>query len=269
VTGLHNRRCFEETLRVEWRRATRDKKPVSLILCSIDEMEAYEEAQGTQATETLLKRVAKVVRGFGRRAGDLSARFSESRYALLLAGCDTRNAFRIAEALRERVEELKLPHEKSRIGEFVTVHLGVATMVPARNADERMLIDRVEAAVYEASFQGGNRTVLYRALDKLRIEHWNMKVDGPLNEQALLQKIMIWGYDTQRGVHPAGTRFPDRNHESEVVLGVLTGQLKVTVEGQSLVLKHGDCLFIPAGITYSTEVVGQDPVISFGAVNQK
>lgn len=265
VTGLYNRRCFDETLRVEWRRATRDKKPLSLVMLQLDDFDVFQTTYGAQATEALLKRVAKVLKQFGRRGGDLIARFSDSRFGLLLAGCDTKNAFRIAEAVREKLMSLHVPHEKSRVAEFVTGHLGVATIVPARGMDDRTLVERVEAAAYEASFQGGNRTVLYRALDKLRLEHWNLKADGPLNEQALQQKILIWGYETKRGVHPAGTRFPDRNHDTEVMQSVLTGQLKVTIEGQSLLLKHGDCLFIPAGLTYSAEVPGTDPAICFEA----
>lgn len=259
VTSLHNRRTLDEHLREEWRRTMREKKPLSLVVAGIDDFDSYVAGYGGQPVEQTLKRIAKLLRATGKRAGDIPARYADGRFALLLPGCDTKNANGIAESLRARIEGLRIPFDGSKVSEVITVHVGVATIIPARGTSETMLRERVETALYEASFQGGNRVVAYRALEKLRLERWSRKTDGPLTEQGLMQKLLIWGFDPVRRNYPAATRLPDSEHEEETVIGVLAGQLQLTIEGQSLVLKSGDCLFVPAGTTISAEVVGGEP----------
>ena len=115
VTGVANRRTFDEHLNEEWRRMMRERKPLSLILCEVDHFDLYHENYGGQASDALLNRIAKLAGAVGRRAGDLTARFDGPRFALLLPGCDTRNAARMAEALRKRIEGLKIPHAAAKV----------------------------------------------------------------------------------------------------------------------------------------------------------
>jgi len=270
VTGLDNRRHFEQVFDAEWRRAIRETKPVSMILLELDDFDSYLEGYGRQSADTMLKRIAQQVRGFGRRPGDAAGRYDDNRLALLLAGCDLRNAARIAEALRKRVEALNIPHAGAR-GErsTLTVHAGVAMMKPTRSMQTTELVKRVEGALYEARFQGGNKIMTYQPLSKLRLERWDQPADGPLSEQSMMQKLLVWGYDTNKQVLPPGGSVEPRILEQELVVATLSGELRIEVEGHSMSLKAGDCVVIPAGVELSMEVVGPKPVVKLTATRNK
>lgn len=268
-TGLGNVRAFQETVGVEWRRAMRARHPVALLLVDVDEFQSYRQGAQSSAVETLVKRIAKGLRTYGRRAGDFAARIDEGRFVLLLPNCSARNALRIADTFRERVAALQVPRTGSEFSDYITVHVGVVSMVPARGSDERLMLERAESAGYEAGFQGGNRSVLYRTLDKLRLEHWNPNADGPLTGNALQQKLLILGFEPQRRLLEAGSSRADQACERETVLATLSGQLRVEIEGQSVVLKPGDYLHLPPGITHSLEVVGNEPCQTFEAMSAR
>jgi len=266
VTGLDNRRHFERVFDAEWRRAVREIKPVSIILVDIDDFESYVETYGRQSADTMLKRVAQIVRGFGRRPGDAAGRYDDTRLALLLSGCDARNASRIAEALRKRVEGQNIPHTGARGGRStLTVHIGVAMMKPTRGMQTAELVKRVEGALYEARFQGGNKVMAYQPLSKLRLERWDQPSDGQLSEQSMMQKLLVWGYDTSKQLLAPGTTVEPRILEHELVVAALTGELRLDVEGHAMSLKAGDCVVIPAGVELSMEVVGPKPVVKLTA----
>lgn len=269
VTGLDNRRHFEQTFEAEWRRAARDGKPVSMLVADMDDYDTYVETYGRQSADALLKRIGQTLKGFGRRAGDTTGRYDESRVALVLPGCDARNATRVAEALRKRVEGQHIPHTNARGRSSLTVHVGVAMLKPTRSMLPAELVKRVEAALYEARFQGGNKVVLYQPLSKLRLERWDLSIDGVLSEQSLLQKLLVWGHDTRKELlQPGGTVEP-RILAEEFVLATLGGELKIDVEGHTMTLKPGDCVFVPAGVEAGMEVVGVKPVLMFTAAKHR
>lgn len=269
VTGLSNRRHFEQQVESEWRRAARENMPVTMIVVDTDEYEEYVEAYGRQSADTLLKRVAQTVKGFGRRPGDAAGRYDESKIALLLPGCDARSGMRIADALRKRVEALKIPHAKATHREVMTVHIGVATIKPSRHLRPEELVKRMDAALYEAQFQGGNRVVAYQPLSKLKLEHWDMVNDGPLTEQSLIQKLLVWGYDTSREILKPGSPPAAELTEREKVVALLTGEARLEVEGHAMTIKAGDCVVIPIGVEVSLHVLGERPVHKFTAVKNK
>lgn len=266
VTGLANRRTFAEHLDAEWRRQRRLKKPVSLVMCEIDQFDSYSENYGAQSADALLHRIARVAASTGRRAGDLAARYDGPRIALLLPGCDGRTAVKIADALRKRVEQLKIPHDGARIGDMVTSHLGVATLVPTAGYEPQELTSRIDTAMYEGKFQGGNRVVAYRTMDKLKLEHWDNRIDDALTKHTLLQKIIVRGFDSRMVTYSPSTVLPDRSTEKETVWALLQGELRLIIEGESMVVKPGDCLYIPAGTTYGAEVVSPKDVIGYEGV---
>ncbi|MGH8596184.1 MAG: GGDEF domain-containing protein, partial [Gammaproteobacteria bacterium] len=206
VTGLANRRHFDQAMEAEWRRAARENRVVSLCVADIDDYEEYLETYGPQSGDTLLKRISSNLKGFGRRAGDTAGRYDESKLVLLLPGCDVRNASRLAEALRKRVESQNIPHAHAKNNEIVTVHVGIAMIKPTRTMHSSELLKRVDTAVYEARFQGGNRVVAYQPLGKLRVDRWDTQRDGPLNDQSLMQKLLVWGYDTSKLLMRPGTK---------------------------------------------------------------
>ena len=266
VTGLANRRHFDQNLDSEWRRAMREDEPVSIVIVGIDEYESYIDANGNQAAETLLKRVGQTIKGFGRRAGDMAGRFEDQTLALLLPGCDSRNAQRMAEALRRRVEGSKIAHPAGRNHKIVTAHIAVATSIPGRGLPSSELLKRAEVALYESKFQGGNKVVTYKPLSKLKLERWDVQADGRLNEQSLMQKLLVWGYDTtQRTLQPND---PTREHQSdkETVIALLTGEVILELEGHNLALKAGDSVFVPKNVVLNLKLASAEPSIIFTAV---
>lgn len=98
------------------------------------------------------------------------------------------------------------------------------------------------------------------------IEHWNPQVDGELNEANLRAKLEARGYRVNRYVYPPGTHFPEHTHGVDKIDGVLTGQFRMTMQGESLILTAGDCLVVPRGVVHSAEVVGSEAVVSLDAV---
>ncbi len=269
VTGLANRRHFEQLFEGEWRRAGREGKVVSIVVVDIDDFQEYLETYGRQSADALLKRIATTLKGFGRRAGDTAGRYDDTKLALLLPGCEVRNATRMAEAARKRIEGQAIPNANAKNGQLVTIHCGVAMIKPTRSMASNELLKRVDTAIYEAHFQGGNRVVAYQPLSKLRIERWDTPRDGPLNEQSLLQKLLVWGYDTTKLLMRPGTIVEPEIVPEELVLAIASGELKIDVEGHTMIVKPGDCVFIPQGVELGMEVVGDRQVLKFTAGKNK
>ncbi len=269
VTGLANRRHLNEQLESEWRRATREQKPVSLIIVEIDEFEEYVEAYGHQSADSLLKRIGQAVKGFGRRSGDLAGRYEDEKLALLLPGSDARNAARMSEALRKRIETSKIAHAGAKNRDIITVHLGVATIKPAQSLPQTELLKRADAALYEARFQGGNKVVAYKPLSKMKLERWDQPNDGQLNEQSLTQKLLLWGYDTVKDVLHPGEKPCEHISPDDTVIAILTGELLIDMEGHTMTIHAGDSIFIPHGIQVQLQASGDKPVIKFTASKSK
>lgn len=264
-TGLDNRRHFEQVFDAEWRRATREGKPMSMVMVDVDECEHYVASYGHQSGDTVLKRIAQTLRAAGRRPGDAAGRLEDTRLALILPGCDARNATRLAEAVRKRIEALNIPHAGLKERTTLTVHVGVAMMKPSRTVAPADLVKRVEGALYEARFQGGNRVVGHQPLSRIRLEHWDQPNDGPLSEQAMMQKLLVWGYDTTREVLKPGARIEPSILEHEYVVAALSGELRLDVEGHSMSIRAGDCVIIPAGLELGMEAAGTKPVLKLTA----
>ncbi len=265
VTGLANRRHFDVEFDSEWRRAMREEKPVSLVVVEIDEFEDYASNYGNQSADALLKRLGQTMKGFGRRSGDLAGRYEDEKLALMLPGCDIRNAARMAEALRKRIEGTKIAHAGSKNRETVTVHVGVATMKPSRGLNKEELSTRADAALYEARFQGGNKIVTYKPLSKLKLERWDKPNDGPLSEQSLTQKLLVWGYDTTKEILTPNDKPREHVSDHDTVIAILTGELLIDVEGHTMALKPGDSIFVPTGVVLRLQATGEHPVVKFTA----
>lgn len=263
ITGIANRRTLEEHLDAEWRRQLRVKQPLSLVMCSIDEFAHYRETYGAQAADALLHRIAKLTAAVGRRPGDLAARYDGAVFAILLPNCDSRNAVRMGDALRKRIESQKIPHEKSNIGQTLTASIGVATLIPVKEYQPAELVQRLDKALYEARFQGGNCVVAFRTMDKLKVEHWNPKSDDMLSKQAMLHKLIIRGFSVEPIGYPPSCVLPDKTAEGESVCALYQGELKLIIEGESMLLRGGDAIYIPTGTTWGAEVVSPREVLGF------
>jgi diguanylate cyclase (GGDEF)-like protein len=194
VTGLANRRRFQEIVQVEWRRLMREGRPLSLIMFDVDDGDGNAVFYRSVAGSACLCRIAEVARGQARRAGDTAGRYGETRFGLLLPGADTGAAKRIAEDLRRAIEAHRIAYPVPGVSATVTVHVGVVTQVPSPISGPEDLLGRVEDAMYQAGFLGGNRVVGYRTLDTFGLVRWNAQADGSPTERALVDKLFSWGY---------------------------------------------------------------------------
>jgi two-component system chemotaxis family response regulator WspR len=166
LTGLANRRAFDEALEQEWRRGIRDQKPLSLALIDIDFFKLYNDRYGHVRGDECLKAVAAAVAYKARRAADLAARYGGEEMALLLPATPAEGARAVAERVRAAVSALQMLHEGREDGEpLLTVSIGVATLLPSAEEQQRVVVEAADAALYQAKRRGRNR-VLHAALDR-------------------------------------------------------------------------------------------------------
>jgi two-component system chemotaxis family response regulator WspR len=161
LTGLANRRRFDEALDVECRRAARDRNALSLILTDVDFFKKYNDAYGHPAGDECLRRVGEALSYGARRPADLPARYGGEEFALILPSTPRKGAPHVAEAVRCGVAALSIPHSGSSVADHVTLSLGIATLDPEHPVSPETLIERADAALYAAKHGGRNRWAAY------------------------------------------------------------------------------------------------------------
>jgi len=156
LTGVANRRRFNEELEREWRRTAREELPLSLLLLDVDFFKTYNDSYGHQGGDDVLKLVASTIENALRRPADLVARWGGEEFVVLLPVTDVAGAVEVAEIVRAAIETLHIPHRGSACG-YLTVSVGVATGYPSRNHAPGPLLAEADANLYEAKRQGRNR----------------------------------------------------------------------------------------------------------------
>lgn len=159
LTGILNRRLFEEELGKEWARAKRDHAPLALITADIDHFKEYNDHYGHPAGDLCLVDVAQTLYHALSRPGDVTARIGGEEFAILLPQTDLSGAIAVAEQLRERILALDLPHEASPVARQVTLSFGVSSSELASVASPAELIRTSDIALYEAKRCGRNQIV--------------------------------------------------------------------------------------------------------------
>ncbi len=157
LTGIANRRYFDEVLSKEWRRAAREKTKLSLVMIDIDFFKFYNDNYGHQGGDDCLKQVSAALQKTGCRPGDLVSRYGGEEFVVILPNTSADGAMVIAEKLCLAVRALKIKHEFSKAGDIVTISMGVATMIPVSGTPEGLLITAADQALYEAKEEGRNR----------------------------------------------------------------------------------------------------------------
>jgi len=160
LTGLFNRRSFDERLAEEARRAARDKRPLSLLMIDIDLFKTYNDAHGHQTGDACLRAVALAISGALSRAGDIAARYGGDEFAVILPGASRSGAARIAQRVRRGVDDLGIRRPASTVSQRITVSIGGAVATTCVDGSSEALIASADAALYRAKRQGRNRTQL-------------------------------------------------------------------------------------------------------------
>jgi diguanylate cyclase (GGDEF)-like protein len=157
LTSLANRRCFDEALDDEWRRAERFGTSLALVMADVDGFKGYNDALGHPEGDRCLAAIAGIFLRSARRAGELAARYGGEEFVVLLPGTDQPSALALAETIRRGVESLAIPHPASPTGPAVTISLGVAACLPSQGMPMGSLVSDADAALYRAKHAGRNR----------------------------------------------------------------------------------------------------------------
>lgn len=160
LTGVANRRHFEEVLDLEWRRACRVGTTLSLIMIDVDFFKSFNDTYGHQRGDDCLILLASAFSNSLHRPGDLVARYGGEEFMIILPGTPEQGAIELAESIRARVEAMEIMHEGSTAEKVVTVSLGVVTDYPTIGFSSTWIIAAADEALYRAKDQGRNRVVV-------------------------------------------------------------------------------------------------------------
>ncbi len=153
LTGVANRRAFDERLTHEWLRAMRGAKPLSLLMIDVDFFKGFNDRYGHPEGDEVLRRIAGCIEANMRRPADFSARFGGEEFVALLPENALHGALIVAERIRAAVAELAIPHIRAPCG-YVTISIGVASAYPGPDTVEALLVARADAALYKAKHAG-------------------------------------------------------------------------------------------------------------------
>jgi diguanylate cyclase (GGDEF)-like protein len=159
LTGVRNRRYFDEHLTIEMARAQRSKLPISLIMIDVDFFKRFNDCYGHQAGDDCLRRLASLFQSCFKRPADFVARYGGEEFVCLLPDTPFEGAFRLAGSIREAAQECQIPHAESSVGPWVTLSLGVATVISDRPATGGELLKLADGNLYQAKNQGRNQVI--------------------------------------------------------------------------------------------------------------
>ncbi len=158
LTKIPNRRHFDDCLKKEWERHIREHQFLGLVLIDIDYFKYYNDHYGHQGGDEVLFRVAQAIDQIAKRASDLAARYGGEEFVVILPNTPVEGAFEFAEQLRIAVLFLEIPHAKSQVNDYVTLSLGVASLIPSLDNKLEDLIAQADQALYKSKRLGRNQS---------------------------------------------------------------------------------------------------------------
>lgn len=159
LTQIANRRHFDEHLQQEWLRLSRERHPLALILCDIDYFKNYNDTYGHQEGDDCLIEIAQTLKNSVKRPADLVARYGGEEFVLILPNTDCEGAMFVAEEIRTQVRKLKITHVNSAVSSYVTLSIGISSVVPSLQINAESLVAAADRALYAAKAQGRDRIV--------------------------------------------------------------------------------------------------------------
>lgn len=169
LTGVANRRLFDDTLRRDWARHERSRSPLSLLMIDIDYFKQFNDLYGHQAGDDCLKKVAKALQSCLQRKVDLVARYGGEEFAVILDG-DAEGALTVATRMRNAVESLTIANQGSRVSPYVTISVGFASTAIFSASTPGELLRAADKALYAAKAQGKNRTAEAPSPEETRLK---------------------------------------------------------------------------------------------------
>ncbi|PPD31766.1 MAG: diguanylate cyclase response regulator [Methylomonas sp.] len=157
LTGIPNRRRFDQTLEIEWKRAFRAQLPLGLIMLDVDFFKAYNDHHGHGAGDICLKQVASLLTASASRSADLAARYGGEEFVMLIPETQIDGVHSIAERLCQRIESEQIPHAVSSVSAWITVSIGYAAVIPLPDQPSSILLDEADKMLYQAKHAGRNR----------------------------------------------------------------------------------------------------------------
>ncbi len=159
LTGIPNRRHFDDTLAIEWKRCLRAESPLSIVLSDVDFFKQFNDIYGHHAGDVCLKAVANSLSESLFRVEDTVARYGGEEFVAILPGTDAEGACAVAERMRQSARDLHIPHERG-IGGQVSCSFGVASIWPNNDKMPQQLLQTADAGLYAAKRAGRNRVTL-------------------------------------------------------------------------------------------------------------
>lgn len=156
MTGIYNRRHFDESLAKEWKRTQREKISLSLIMLDIDYFKKYNDTYGHPAGDECLVKVAHCISEALRRPADMLARYGGEEFAIVLPNVTLEEAENLSEIIRSKIENMKIEHRLSNISPYITASLGIASNNPSPNSSPEELLQTADKALYNAKLKGRN-----------------------------------------------------------------------------------------------------------------
>jgi len=156
LTGLYNRREFEKIIKKEWRNAIREIEPISLIMIDIDKFKEFNDNYGHLAGDNCLQNISKILQSSLKRPRDFLARYGGEEFVVVLPNTDQDGACHIAESLRKNVEDAHIPHNYSRVSDYLTISIGVSSTNEPDLLVYEELLDKADKALYKAKEMGRN-----------------------------------------------------------------------------------------------------------------
>ena len=160
LTGLYNRRHFNQVISKEWNRGLRSHNPLTCVLIDVDYFKDYNDAYGHQAGDQCLIDVANVLKDTFRRGGDFVARYGGEEFVILMGDCSKEDAIAAVELLQSELAKLRIPHSGSQVNDYVTISAGIVNEAPTRNQTIDSYIRKADDALYQAKAEGRNRWVM-------------------------------------------------------------------------------------------------------------
>ena len=159
LTGIPNRRYFDEKLQEEWNRLKRNSSPFSAIMIDIDFFKKFNDFNGHLAGDECLRQIATVLKSTVKRSGDFAARYGGEEFVILLPETDKHGAAHVAELLRTNVKALNIPYMSTEKEPIVSISIGCATLIPDEKTKPEDLIKLADTELYRAKESRQNQLI--------------------------------------------------------------------------------------------------------------